>query len=110
VSDTPILSPEPAPGLGHNHPPEPLDPIDALDLRLSRTHRELVVRFIDLELGCARVPDPLESEDDAATTTDFIAQCQSHIKKAEAAISRRRNIFSKRGGSSTRFSSAAAPD
>jgi hypothetical protein len=85
VSETPILSREPAPGLGHNHPPEPLDPIDALDLHLSRTHRELVVRFTDLELGCARVPDPLLSEDDAATTTDFIAQCQSHIKKAETA-------------------------
>ena len=97
MSDTPMLSPEPAPGLGHNHPPEPLDPIDALDLRLSRTHRELVVRFVDLELGCARVPDPLESEDDAATITDFIAQCQSHIKKAEAAHKQEKEYFLKAG-------------
>src|SRR6185437_2961893 len=79
------LSPEPAPGLGHNRPPEALDPIATLDMRLAKTHRELVVRFIDLELGCARVPNPLETDEDAAATTDFIAQCQSHIKKAETA-------------------------
>jgi hypothetical protein len=97
VSEAPILPRETAPGLGHNHPPEPLHPIDALDLHLSRTHRELVVRFIDLELGCARVPDPLESEDDAATTTDFIAQCQLHIKKAEAAHKQEKEYFLKAG-------------
>ena len=117
MSETPKLSPEAAPGLGHNHPPEPLDPIDALALRLSRTHRELVVRFIDLELGCARVPGPLESEDDAATTTDFIAQCQSHIKKAETAHRQEKEYFLKAGRlvdaffkrRCTRLTSALAP-
>ena len=112
-----MLSREPAPGLGHNHPPEPLDPIDALDLRLSRTHRELVVRFVDLELGCARVPDPLVSEDEAATITDFIAQCQSHIKKAEAAHKQEKEYFLKAGRlvdaffkrRCTRLTSALAP-
>jgi hypothetical protein len=117
VSDIPNLLPDPAPGLGHNHPPEQLDPIDVLDLRLSRTHRELVVRFIDLELGCARVPDPLLSEDDAATTTDFIAQCQSLIKKAEAAHKQEKEYFLKAGrmvdaffkSRCTRLTSALAP-
>src|SRR5271167_121054 len=112
-----MLWPEPSPGLGHNHPPEPLYPIDTLDLRLSRTHRELVVRFIDLELGCARVPDPLLSEDDAATTTDFIAQCQSLIKKAEAAHKQEKEYFLKAGrmvdaffkSRCTRLTSALAP-
>lgn len=93
----PVLSDEPAPGLGHNNPPEPLDPVDALDLRLAKTHRELVVRFIDLELGCARVPNPLEGEEDAAATTDFIAQCQAHIKKAEAAHKQEKAYFLKAG-------------
>jgi hypothetical protein len=97
VSDTPVLSLEPAPGLGHNHPPEPLDPVKALDLRLSKTHREMVVRFIDLELGCARVPNPLQNEEDAATATDFIAQCQVHIKKAEVAHKQEKEYFLKAG-------------
>jgi hypothetical protein len=88
---------EPAPGLGHNNPPEPIDPIEALDLRLAKTHRELVVRFIDLELGCTRVPNPLDSDEDAAATTDFIAQCQAHIKKAEAAHKQEKGYFLKAG-------------
>jgi hypothetical protein len=95
VSESPVSSRELTPGLGHNNPPQPLDPIDALDLRLSKTHREMVVRFIDLELGCARVPNPLESEEDAAATTDFIAQCQAHIKKAEAAHRQEKEYFLK---------------
>jgi hypothetical protein len=97
VSETPISLRDPSPGLGHNHPPEPLDPIDALDLRLAKTHRELVVRFIDLELGCARVPNPLESEVDAAATTDFIAQCQAHVKQAETAHKQEKEYFLKAG-------------
>jgi hypothetical protein len=63
--------------------------------RLAKTHRELVVRFIDLELGCARVPNLLESDEDAATTTDFIAQCQAHIKNAEAAHKQEKEFFLK---------------
>jgi len=97
VNDTPTLLREAVPGLGHNYPPEPLDPIEALDLRLARTHRELVVRFVDLELGCARVPNPLRSEEDAAATTDFIAQCQAHIKQAEGAHKREKEYFLKAG-------------
>ena len=117
MREPPILSREPAPGLGHNNPPEPLDPIEALDLRLSKAHRELVVRFVDLELGCARVPNPLESADDAAATTDFIAQCQAHIRKAEAAHKQEKEYFLKAGRivdgffkpRCTRLSGALAP-
>jgi len=85
----------PLPGFGHNHPPEPIDPIEALTAWLGETHCDLVARFRDLELGCARVPDPLESEEDAATLTDFIAQCQRHIKKAEASHRREKELFLK---------------
>ncbi len=97
MSDTPVALRQTAPGLGHNNPPEPLAPIEALDLHLAKTHRELVVRFIDLELGCARVPTPLVSDEDAATATDFIAQCQTHIKQAEAAHKREKEYFLKAG-------------
>ena len=97
MSKSPALSLEPLPGLGHNLPPEPTDAIAALDLRLAQTHRELVVRFIDLELGCSRVPDPIASESDAATTTDFIAQCQAHIKSAETSHRREKEFFLKGG-------------
>jgi len=93
MSNSPELSREPTPGLGHNFPPEPLDSIEGLDIRLAKRHRELVVRFIALELGCARVPNPLQTAEDAAATTDFIAQCQSHIKKAEAAHKQEKVYF-----------------
>jgi hypothetical protein len=83
----------PPPGLGHNHPPRAIDPIEGLTARLAETHTDLVARFRDLELGCARVPDPLESEEDAATLTDFIAQCQTHIKKAEATHKQEKELF-----------------
>jgi hypothetical protein len=83
----------PPPGLGHNQPPEPLDPIEGLSERLATSHADLVARFRDLELGCARVPDPLESDEDAATLTDFIAQCQAHIRQAEAAHKAEKALF-----------------
>jgi hypothetical protein len=83
--------------VGHNLPPGPLDPIEVLDVRLAKTHREMVVRFIDLELGCTRVPNPLESEADAAAATDFIAQCQAHIRQADTAHKREKEYFLKGG-------------
>ena len=43
------------------------------------------------------MPNPLESEEDAATATDFIAQCQAHIKKAETAHKREKEYFLKAG-------------
>src|SRR5205814_8325417 len=64
------------PGIGHNQPPEGIDPIEALNMRLTANHADLLTRFCDLELACGRVPDPIASEEDAATATDFIAQCQ----------------------------------
>jgi hypothetical protein len=76
---------EPSPGIGHNRAPEPLDPVAAVKSRLSITHRDLVARFVDLELGCARVPDSIDSEEEAGIVTDFIAQCQIHLRRADRA-------------------------
>src|SRR5260370_29777482 len=47
--------------------------------------------------GYARVPDPIESGEDAARLTDFIAQCQAHIKRAEAAHKAEKAPFLKAG-------------
>ena len=74
---------EPAPGVGHNRSPEPLDRVAAMKSRLGVTHRELVARFVDLELGCGRVPPVIDSEEEAGLVTDFIAQCQVHLRRAE---------------------------
>ena len=87
----------PPPGLGHNQPPEPIDPTLGLSERLATSHADLVARFRDLELGCARIPDPLASDEDAATLTDFIAQCQAHIRKAEAAHKAEKALFLRAG-------------
>src|ERR1700726_3442226 len=87
----------PPAGLGHNQPPEPIDPPPGLSERLATSHADLVARFRDLELGCVRVPDPLASDEDAATLTDFIAQCQAHIRQAEAAHKAEKALFLKAG-------------
>jgi hypothetical protein len=85
------------PGIGHNQPPEPVDPIEGLNTRLAASHADLVARFCDLELACGRVPDPIGTEEDAATATDFIAQCQAQIKNTEAAHKREKDLFLKAG-------------
>jgi hypothetical protein len=94
VPEQSALPPNAIAGLGHNHPPEP---IDTLDLRLAKTHRDLVIRFIDLELGCSRVPEPIATQEEGTTTADFIAQCQAHIKIAETAHKREKDFFLKGG-------------
>jgi hypothetical protein len=86
-----------SPGIGHNQPPEPVDPIEGLNARLTVSHADLVARFRDLELACGRVPDPIGTEEDAATATDFIAQCQAHIKTTEAAHKEEKDLFLKAG-------------
>jgi hypothetical protein len=83
----------PEPGIGHNNPPEPIDPGTALKDRLATDHADLVTGFHDLELACARVPDPITSEEEAGLATDFIAQCQLQIKTAEAAHKREKELF-----------------
>src|SRR5215469_13286123 len=79
--------------IGHNNPPEPIDPVTTLKERLAAEHADLVTGFHDLELACARVPDPITSEEEAGLATDFIAQCQLQIKTAEAAHKREKELF-----------------
>ncbi len=87
----------PPPGIGHNQMPEAIDPIAGLNMRLTSRYADLIARFRDLEVGCARVPDPIASEEDAATATDFIAQCQVQLRKAEAAHKREKELFLRAG-------------
>lgn len=87
----------PAPGIGHNQPIEAENGLEALTQSLGQTHCGLVARFLALELGCLRVPDPIPGEEDARQTTDFIAQCQVHIRDAEAAHKKEKVFFLKAG-------------
>jgi hypothetical protein len=86
-----------APGIGHNRSPEPLDPVATVKSRLSVTHRELVARFVDLELGCARVPPSIDGEKKAGLVTDFIALCQVHLRQAERAHKEEKAFFLQAG-------------
>jgi len=56
-------------------------------------------RLRDPGLGCARVPDPLESELDPALLTDFIAQCHAAIRETEQAHTGGGAVFRRLGGS-----------
>jgi hypothetical protein len=76
-----------SPGIGHNRPPEAIEPTQGVNLRLTAIYADLLVRFRDLELACARVPDPILNEA-AATAIDFIAQCQLHLKHALSPLER----------------------
>lgn len=70
-----ILEPN---SIGHNVPP------DALSERLLDAYGSLVARFLELEIGCGRVPDPIANAEEAGLVTDFIAQCQAQLRVAEA--------------------------
>jgi hypothetical protein len=80
------VTPLRAAGLGHNRPPEIIDQFDAeiLRARLERQYQELVARFVELELGAAKVPATITSEEQAARVTDWIGQqCKMLIARAE---------------------------
>jgi hypothetical protein len=85
------------PGIGHNQSPEPLDPVSKVKSQLATTHRDLVARFIELELGCARVPDSVISDEEAGLVTDFIAQCQVQLRRAESVHKEEKAFFLQAG-------------
>jgi hypothetical protein len=81
-----------SPGIRHNQPPEAID-AQAFNARLLATDVDLVARFCNLQLACGRMPEPIASEEDPATATDFIAQCQLQVKQAEAAQKQEKSLF-----------------
>jgi hypothetical protein len=91
------LPASPRAAIGHTRPPEAIDPIEGLTARLAANHADLVARLLDLEVGCARVPDPIGNKADAATAPAFIAQCQAQIRTAEAAHRKEKDLFLKAG-------------
>ena len=105
-----------SPGIGYNQPPEAID-AEAFNARLLATHVDLVARFCGLQLACGRMPDPIASEEDAATATEFIAQCQLQVKQAGAAHKQEKSLFLSGGRAvdtffkarSERLSAALAP-
>src|SRR5262249_3565095 len=84
------------PGIGHKQPP--IDPIEGFNARLTATHADLLERFRHLELACCgQVPDRIPNDENAATATDFIAQCQLWLKRAEAAHKQEKALFLRAG-------------
>jgi hypothetical protein len=86
-------APVAAGGIGHNRLEKHFD---AVEQRLNETYCDLVARFADLELGCGRVPQ-IESTEEAGLVADFVAQCQTQIRMAEAAHKEEKSPFL-RGG------------
>ena len=85
------------PGIGHNQSPEAMDPIEGLNARLTESHADLFARFRNLKLACGQVPDPIANEEDAATATEFIAQCKLQVKQADAVHKAEKQLFLKAG-------------
>ncbi|MBV9551947.1 MAG: hypothetical protein JO032_04040 [Alphaproteobacteria bacterium] len=75
----------PGAAIGHNVPPANTDPGTVVGERLATRYAGLVARFVELELGCGRVPDPIASPEEAGLVTDFVAQCQAQLRRAESA-------------------------
>ena len=82
-----------APGIGHNHAAAEPDPVASIKCHLDTSYRDLVARFMDLEQGCARVPDRIDSDEEAGLVTDFIAQCQAHLREVETAHKVEKAVF-----------------
>ncbi|NJM13185.1 MAG: hypothetical protein HC889_16130 [Synechococcaceae cyanobacterium SM1_2_3] len=66
------------PGIGHNQPPPP-----DLKGRLELTHSGVIKRATDLLAEAAKVPDKLDTEDDAKTATDLASLAKACSKELE---------------------------
>jgi hypothetical protein len=88
-----LISLSEAPGIGHNHAAAESDPVASIKRHLDASYRDLVTRFMDFEQGCARVPQRIDSEEAAGLVTDFIAQCQAHLRQAETAHKVEKALF-----------------
>jgi hypothetical protein len=82
---TPLRTPGIA-GIGHNRPPEIIEPVDSqvLQARLAIQYSALVERFTELELGAAQVPQSITTEEEAKTVTGWIGQqCKMHMARTK---------------------------
>jgi hypothetical protein len=83
-------------GMGHNFPPETIDQFDPeiLAARLERDHEALAARFVELELGAAKVPARITTEQDAEKVTEWVGQqCKVLIASAEREHAREKKPY-----------------
>jgi hypothetical protein len=94
------FAPVAASGIGHNSHDKGERTVER---HLVETYPDIVARFADLELGCTRVPARIESAEEAGLITDFVAQCQSHIRWAESVHKEEKGPFLQGGRVVDRF-------
>jgi multidrug efflux pump subunit AcrA (membrane-fusion protein) len=79
-----MLTPISGPGQGlpadHNQPPEDADPF--LE-RLEKDHEALADQAADLELEALSLPEKVDTEEDAAKVTNFVAKAKKLTREAE---------------------------
>jgi DNA repair exonuclease SbcCD ATPase subunit len=73
------------PGIGHNAPPAPLDPIADLHKTLTTGNADLTARRDELSLAYDRLPVKIDNDDEAGRVGDFVRSLDTLIKNAEAA-------------------------
>lgn len=73
------------PGIGHNAPPAPIDPIADLHSKLAVSYREMTARRDELSLAFDRLPVKIADDDEAGKVGDFVRMLQTLEKNADAA-------------------------
>lgn len=73
------------PGIGHNAPPAPIDPIEELHAKLGNANGDLTKRRDELALAFDRLPAKIENDDEAGKVGDFVRGLDTLVKNAEAA-------------------------
>jgi hypothetical protein len=99
-----------SPGIGHNQPPEPLevnlvtgDP-DVLRAQLKRKYPEMMARFVEYELGFAKVPEKITSLDVAERATTWVGkQLKDLLGEAEKAHTKEKAPYLHTGNVVDRF-------
>ena len=74
-----------APGIGHNAPPAPLDPIAELHKTLTAANSDLTARRDELALGYDRLPVTIEDDEQAGRVGDFVRALSTLVTNCEAA-------------------------
>jgi len=92
------------PGIGDNQPPVDYNDPDILQARLEREYADMLARFAELELGAAKVPTKINTDSEARSVVDWVAQqCKTLITQAERAHTKEKAPYLAGGRTVDRF-------